>query len=154
MALALLLAACRAGGGDDFKLDGSPRHPDDEGIVTAVDHESLTLDGERTYELDRDLVSFSSIDLSTVPVLFAKDQYAQVGLDGDTAEWLGTVAKPLTTSPRRVVVVGEVASADDGTLVLEHGLVLRLAAGVDATVGTDVQISIDPDRGVVTEVEG
>lgn len=155
MALAAVLTACRGGGGPDIRLDGSPRHPDDEGLVTAVSHESVTLDGERTYDIDRDLICFSSLDLSAVPVLYTEGQYVQIGLDGDTAEWIGTIAKPLTTEPPRVVVLGEIESIEEGSLVFDDGLVLRAAPGLDASPSDgDVQVFLDPERGVVTEVQG
>ena len=154
VALVLSLASCGRGGGDDgFALDGSPRVPDDEGIVTAVDHESVTLDGERTYDVDRGLASFSAIDLSTVPLLFAEGQYVQVGTDGDRLVWLSTIAKPLAGSRPLVLLAGEVERVVDGTVELANGTVLRLdeALDVDALVG-DVQLGLDPRSKTVTEV--
>ncbi|MEN3273094.1 MAG: hypothetical protein V7636_1855, partial [Actinomycetota bacterium] len=104
VAIAALLIGCGRGGGHStVALDGTARVPDDEGIVTAVDLTSLTLDGHRTYRVEEDLVSFSNIDLQPVPLLYTKGQYVQVGADGHTARWIGTVAKPLGTKPPAVL---------------------------------------------------
>lgn len=96
--LALLAARGRGGGHSTFVLDNAARIPDDEGVVTAVDLSSITLDRQRAYRIEDDLVTFSNIDLQTVPLLFTKGQYVQVGADGDTARWIGTVARPLKTT--------------------------------------------------------
>ena len=153
--LALLLAAsCARGGGDGgFALDGSTRVPDDEGIVTAVDLESVTLDDERTYDVDRDLASFSAIDLSTVPLLFTEGQYVQVGTDGDRLVWLSALAKPLAGDRPLVVFTGEVELVADGTVEFDNGTVLRLGGDLDADelVGV-VQVGLDPRSKTVTEV--
>jgi hypothetical protein len=153
--LALLLtASCARGSGDGgFALDGSIRVPDDEGIVTAVDLESVTLDEERTYEVDRELASFSAIDLSTVPLLFTEGQYVQVGTDGDRLVWLSAFAKPLAGDRPLVVFAGEVDLVDDGAIEFDNGTVLRLAPGVDTAELTGVvHVGIDPRSNTVTEV--
>ena len=152
---AVALVGCGGGGqADPLRLDGSPRRSDSEGIVTAVDHESLTLDGERTYDVDRDLAVFSSLDLSTVPLLFTKGQYVQVGVDGDTVRWIGTIARPLATDPPVVLYQGEIRAVDERELVFETGTVLRAAADLDVTglAGQSVRASIDPATHEVTEV--
>jgi hypothetical protein len=154
VALALLLASCSRGGGDGgFALDGSTRWPDDEGIVTAVDHESVTLDDERTYDIERDLASFSAIDLRTVPILFAKDQYVQVGTDGDQVVWLSTIAKPLASDPPIVLYEGQVERVTERIVEFENGTVLRLGDGLAADdLSGAVQIALDPRSKTVMEV--
>jgi len=154
LALALL-ASCSSGGDDGprFALDGSPRVPDDEGIVTAVDLESVTLDGDRVYDVDRGLVSFSAIDLSTVPLLFTEGQYVQVGTDGDEAKWIGTIAKPLASDPPRVVYSGAVDEVADDSVTFQNGTVLRVDDAVDADdLDGRVQVWIDPRAKTITEV--
>ena len=150
----VLLGACSRGDGDEpFALDGTPRIADDEGIVTAVDLESVTLDGERTYDVDRDLRSFSALDLSTVPLLYTEGQYVQVGVDGDTLEWIGTIARPLATEPPTVIYLGEVETVDDGAITFANGTVLSLDADVDVDEDSgDVRVSIDPEAHEVIEV--
>lgn len=154
VALVLSLSSCGRGGGDDgFALDGSARVPDDEGIVTAVDHDSVTLDGERTYDVDRGLASFSAIDLSTVPLLFTEGQYVQVGTDGDRLVWLSAIAKPLAGSRPLVLLTGSVERVADGTVELENGTVLRLDVSLDAdSLDGEVQLGLDPRSKTVTEV--
>jgi len=153
--LALLAACSRGGGHASVVLDGSPRIPDDEGIVTAVDLSSVTLDGHRTYRVEDDLVTFSNIDLQTVPLLFTKGQYVQVGADGHTARWIGTVAKPLKTTPPVVIYEGTIRSVDDGRLVFANGTVLRVADGVDVDHldGKRVDVRLRPGAREVTELE-
>jgi hypothetical protein len=153
--VALLLVACSGGGGSAFALDGSPRVADDEGVVTGVSEESITLDGERTYGFDRDLVSFSSIDLSPLPLINTKHQYVQVGIDDGNVTWIGAVARPVLSDPPAVVYVGEVEGVEAGRLTFTNGTVFRLDDGVDADGlgGLRAQISLDPEEGVVTEVQ-
>lgn len=153
--VALVLAGCSSGDGDAFALDGTPRIADDEGVVTAVGSDTITLDDERTYEIDDDLVSFSSIDLSVLPLINTKRQYVQVGLDGDTVRWVGAVARPLQSDPPAVVYAGEVAAVEAGRLTFTNGTVFRLDDGVDGAGlrGRRAQISLDPEEGVVTEVQ-
>lgn len=156
MALAsvLVLGACSGGdGGEPFALDGSPRIPDDQGIVTAVDLESVTLDGERTYDVDRELRSFSALDLSTVPLLYTEGQYVQVGVDGDTLEWIGAIARPLATEPPTVIYLGEVDEVARGSVTFTNGTVLDVSDGVDVDEDSgDVKVSIDPESHEVIEV--
>lgn len=155
MALSTMLAlgACSGGGGSGFALDGSPRPADDEGIVTDVDLESVTLDGERTYVVERDLRSFSALDLSTVPLLFTKGQYVQVGVDGDTLSWIGAIAKPLALAEPVVLYTGEVEAVTEDTIVFDNGTVLQRGTNIDvAEDAGDVRVSIDPETKTVTEV--
>ena len=151
-----LLVGCSGDDAPDFALDGSLRVPDDEGIVTDVDLESVTLDDERTYDVERDLASFSAIDLSTVPLLFTEGQYVQVGVDGDTLVWIGAIARPLATDPPTVLYAGKIDAARRNTAEFANGTVLQLDASIDLTprVGDEVRVTIDPDRKVITEVLG
>ena len=151
----LALGACSGKSSPPVSLDGSPRVPDDEGVVTAVDLTSVTLDDSRTYKIDHDLVSFSSIDLSTVPLLYTEKQYVQVGLKGKAVRWIGAVARPLTTDPPSVVFEGKVKRVDGRRLVFANGTVFAVGDGVatKGLAGDRVQVGVRPDRHVVTEVE-
>ena len=150
----LVAAAC---GGDESRspvvLDGSPRVPDDEGVATDLDVEgkSLTLDGDRSYQLSDQLRSFSALDLSIQPLADAADAYVQVGLEGRTVVWLGRIAKVVPTDPPRVYYVGRfssVGSSDEGRrIVFGEGTVLNLADGVEPPEGSEgeiLQAEIDP----------
>lgn len=156
-AAVLALVGGAACGGEETEapvvLDGSPRYPDDEGVVTAldVDNRTMTLDGKRSYQVSEDLRSFSALDLSIQPLADATNAYVQVGLEGRTVVWLGRIAKVVPTDPPRVYYVGRfssVESADEGRqVVFGEGTVLQLAEGVEAPEGSDgelVQAEIDP----------
>lgn len=168
-ALGLLLAVTAFGvvacGGGETKspvvLDGSPRFPDDEGVVTALDVEglSLTLDGERSYQVSEQLRSFSALDLSIQPLAGAKDAYVQVGLDGRTVVWLGRVAKVVPTKPPRVFYVGRFARVEDSEdgrrVVFREGTVFALAEGVEPpaeAVDKVLQVEIDPAAHTVIDL--
>lgn len=156
MLVAMLLAGAACGDGETTApvvLDGTPRIPDDEGVVTALDVEglSLTLDGKRSYQVSEQLRSFSALDLSIQPLADAKDAYVQVGLDGETVVWLGRIAKVVPTKPPRAFYVGRftrIEDSDDGRrAVFGEGTVLQLSDGVEPPAeseGQVVQAEIDP----------
>ena len=140
-------------------LDGSPRLPDDEGVVTELDLEakSLTLDDERSYQVSAQVRSFSALDLSIQSLADAEGAYVQVGLDGETIVWLGRVAKVVPTDPPRVFYVGRftrIEDSEDGRrAVFGEGTVLSLADGVEAPAGSEgqvIQAEIDPAAHRVT----
>lgn len=168
-AAALLLAVTALGfvacGGGETKspvvLDGSPRLPDDEGVVTALDVEglSLTLDGKRSFQVSEQLRSFSALDLSIQPLAGAKDAYVQVGLDGRTIVWLGRVAQVVPTKPPSVFYVGRftrVEDFEDGRrVVFREGTVFTLADGVEPppeSVDQVLQAEIDPAAHTVIDL--
>ncbi|HUR48179.1 MAG TPA: hypothetical protein VMY88_01420 [Acidimicrobiales bacterium] len=155
--LLLAVAFAPACGGEDTApavvLDGSPRHADDEGVITALDVDglSLTLDDKRSYEVSEQLRSFSALDLSIQPLADAKDAYVQVGLDGRTVVWLGRIAKVVPTQPPRVFYVGRFTRIEDADglrrAVFGEGTVLALGDGVEPppdSVGAVLQVEIDP----------
>lgn len=140
-------------------LDGTPRVPDDEGVVTALDVEAktLTLDGKRSFQISEDVRSFSALDLSIQPLADAADSYVQVGLDGGTITWLGRIAKVVPTDPPRAFYVGRferVEDADGGRrIVFGEGTVFSLADGVEPppeSEGQVLQAEIDPAARRVT----
>ena len=135
------------GGGEEAAvvLDGSPRHADDEGVVTAVSRERLTLDGQRTYRVSRELQAFSTRTLEAVPLLGRSGQYVLVGVDGETVEWLASVGGVLRVPGRPAVayytgvlerVVGRRAEFADGT-------VLQMGPGIDVPEAGQVRAEID-----------
>ncbi len=138
---ALVGVGCSNDGGTDsappatfVALDGTPRPPDDAGVLTSLDEEfaSLVLDGEIVYDLSPAVQSFASIDGSTQPLLGRVGQYVQVGLEGDTVVWvagLGAVVR-LDSQPDEVVYLGRISRVRDSTLELQDGTVLELADGV------------------------
>lgn len=112
---------------------------------------SLTLDGERSYQVSEQLRSFSALDLSIQPLADAQDAYVQVGLDGRTIVWLGRIAKVVPTDPPRVFYVGRFTRVEDTDagrrIVFGEGTVLALADGVEPPPESDGQVlqaEIDP----------
>ena len=155
--LSAAVVAPGCGAGEDAKavitLDGSPRFPDDEGIVTSVSRMQLTLDGRRTYRVSKDLRSFSALDLSIIPLLHHKDQYVQVGVEGQTVVWIGRIANVVVTSTKRVFYVGELVRTEGQKLVMRDGTVLTLDKSVAAPTGTGrVQAQIDPEKHAVVQI--
>ena len=146
------LAACRGGGEPDIKLDGTPRHPDDQGVATAISREEITLDGARSYKLSPRLRSFSTFTLETTSVFTRKGQYVQIGLDGKTVEWLAGFAAVIPDPPR-VFYVGRLEEVNGRELVFADGTVLDALASVEIPApGRRVQVEIDPDRHAVRKV--
>lgn len=152
LAIGLTLAGCGGGGHDGparIVLDGRPRFPDDQGVVTQVSRTRITLAGRRTYELSPRLQSFSTVDLSTQSVFQRKGQYVQLGLDGDTAVWVAGVAAVVPGTPPRVFYIGTLQRLDGkGNAIFADGTVLRLGQGVaPAKAVGRVIVEIDPAAG-------
>ncbi len=165
LTLGLVLGAC---GDDDVaktesapfvELNGSPRTPDAEGVVTDVadDFSTLTLDGDRVYEIHKNLQSFAAGDGSIQPVIRWQGQYAQVGLDGDTVEWIGGIAAVVAVpdQPQVVYVPGVITKIDGDRLIFRSGLVLTAGAGIVAPSAPPVAVvaTIDVASKLVTALE-
>lgn len=157
LVLAVGLAAC--GGGDDakpFALDGTPRHPDDEGIATSVTLEQVTLDGERTYKLSKSLRSFSTYTLKLEPVLGREGHYVQVGLDDGEVIWLAGIALPVADADgdgTSVFYSGTLVERDGDTLIFEDGTVLSAAKDLPKLEPGKVTVRIDPRQRLVVPFE-
>jgi hypothetical protein len=148
--VALTASAC---GGDDepsIALDGSPRVPDDQGVVTEVSDEEIVLDGKRKFDVSDDLKAFSTYTLEAIPLAQRQGQYVQVGLDGDTVEWLALIGEPLED---RVYYTGEIEEIDGDQLVFADGTVLTLDSGVEAPESGRVRAVINPQKRVVIAFE-
>lgn len=171
VAIAALLALLAAGCGSDstadgstpatyVALDGSPRSPDDAGVLTGLDKgfASLVLDGDTTYDVSPDVQSFASLDGSTQPLLGRVGQYIQVGLEGHTVVWvagLGAVVR-LDGQPDHVVYLGRIVRVHGSSMELQDGTVLQLGDGVevaghpspDAPIAAVLTIDVASDRVV------
>lgn len=159
----LLLTGCGSGGGTSaktpttyVKLDGSARVPAAEGTVEALpdDLKTITLDGGRVYKVSVAVQNFSTIDGSTVPLKNRVGQYVQVGLRGDTAVWIATIADVVTTSDGPVVYyTGTLVKQIGKRLTFKDGTVLTLGSGVKVPDGAmHVVVTLDPKQHVVTSV--
>lgn len=116
-----------------------------------VDGMSLTLDGERSYQVSEQLRSFSALDLSIQPLADVDGAYVQVGVDGQTIVWVGRIARIVPSDPPRVYYVGRLARIEDSEdgrrAVFREGTVLTLGDSVEPPAGsTDqiLQVEIDP----------
>lgn len=161
-----LLGACSDDDGATattfVKLDGSPRLPDREGIVTdlADDLSSLEIDGDR-YEVSPALQSFATADGATRPLRSALDEYVHAGLRGRSVTWIASIADVVPGPDGDVVFyVGDLERIDDGRAYFDDGTVLRLAPGIDdprrgaaAEKPARVTVQIDPSRDVVVELQ-
>jgi hypothetical protein len=164
LSLALVVGAC--GGGspgratEHVPLDGSPRRPDAEGVVTNVasDFSTLELDGHR-YTVAKDLQCFATQDGSTLPLLQRVGSYVQVGLQGSTVVWLANIANVVRRAGRPDVVYysGTVFHVAVGTMIFRDGTVLRVAPSLHLPPpppkGALVTVTIDPERHVVSTGE-
>ena len=152
----VLAAGCsRDGGGGDGRLvlDGRPRVPDEEGIVTAVSRTEITLDGERTFKVSPKLQSFATQTMQAVPLLGREGQFVHIGVEGETMVWFATVAEPFPGEPPTAYYTGILEKVDAGRAYFRDGTVLRLADGVDPPVDEGfVQVEIDPSASVVRKL--
>ena len=160
--LLLGLAACGDGDGGtsaEAFLDGSPRPADAEGrlVDVADDFSTITLDGERVYEVDEDLLAFSAADGTVQPLLRWENQYVQVGLDGETVEWLGGISAvvDLPEAPVVAYFTDVLTEIDGAQAVFRSGTVLDLAEGLepptDLPAGVVATIDVEARRVVAIE---
>lgn len=157
VALLAATGACRGGDRPSFALDGSPRYPDDEGVATAVSLEQVTLDGERTYPLARNLRSFSTYTLKLEPVLGRQGHYVQVGLDQGKVVWLAGIAAvvaPTADHPEpSVYYTGTLVRRDGNRLIFQDGTVLRAVDDLPELPEARITVRIDPRIGKVVPPE-
>jgi hypothetical protein len=153
LVLVLIVAGCSGDDdGNKVVLDGSPRFPDVEGVVERISLDRITLDGGRSYDVASDLASFSTYDLVATPMLHRQGQYVQLGLDGDTAEWMAGIGVVVRAPGKEPVVYfnGSLQTVHDGRAIFRNGTVLRLAEGVKSPVDAGLlRAEIDPSRHVV-----
>ena len=169
LVLILLVALVAAGcGGDDddaaaggfVALDGTPRVADAAGVLTEVaeDFSSLTLDGDRRFDVDEELQSFAAGDGSIQPVGRYVGNYVQVGLDGagDTFQWLGSIASvvSLPDQPARAFFTGVLVDVDEDRLVFRSGTVLEADESLEIPdPPAAVVVTIDVGSRAVTSIE-
>lgn len=130
-----VLGACRGSSSDAVKLDGSPRVPDQEGIVASVDRHEITLDGKRSYALSPKLAAFSTYNRHTISVLGTKGDYVQLGVRGRTVEWLARIGPVSAGDASNPVVLyqGRLKSVKGERLDFSDGTVLRLQKDLKVT---------------------
>lgn len=161
----ILLAACgdddAAGSARAFvSLDGSPRVPDTEGVVVdvAADFSTLTMDDGSVYEIHEDLQSFAAADGSIQPVIRWKGLYAQLGLAGDTVEWIGGVASVVSVpgQPAVVYITGVIVDVGSGRVTMRSGAVFRLGDGLSLSedeLPLSTTLILDVETRAITAIE-
>ncbi|HKY76455.1 MAG TPA: hypothetical protein VJS45_09955 [Acidimicrobiia bacterium] len=145
LAGALLLAGCTTDDRDRLVLDGRPRVPDVEGVVQQISFEKITLDGDRSFGVRKDLQSFSTYDLAAVPMLQRSGQYVHLGLDGKKVAWMAMIGEVIEGPAPVVYYNGVLLRLEGDRAVFRDGTVLQLADGVTSPVGTGfVRAELDP----------
>ncbi|MFL6111976.1 MAG: hypothetical protein ACJ786_11570 [Catenulispora sp.] len=147
LATAMLGGACSHGSSKAaVVLDGRPRLANDEGVVTAVTKDRLTLDGKRTYSVDRNLQSFESTTLKVMPLLNRTGAYVQIGEDHGKVRWIASYTLVVTRpdQPPTAFHTGRVARTEAGRVVFADGSVLAVAPGVTVPeAGRQARAEID-----------
>ena len=136
------------------RLDGSPRIPDDEGVATGLDRDSITLDGARTYRVSDELRSFSTYTGELEPMLGRKSQYVQIGVRGDEMVWMAGIAEVVDVDGvPSVFYTGRFVSSSGGRFVFADGSTFEPAPGVEAP-GTErpVTVRIEVSRRQIAEI--
>ena len=146
LAGALTLAGCARSDSHRLVLDGRLRPPDAEGVVEKISFESVTLDGGRTFQVRKDLQSFSTYDLAAVPMLQRSGQYVHLGLDGKRVAWMAMIGEVVRGADSPVVYYnGVLVRLDGDRAIFRDGTVLQLADGVTSPVETGfVRAELDP----------
>ena len=140
------LAAC-SHGDDDTPRAMTARVPDVEGVVTAVDRDSIDIAGHH-YVLAEDASSVSTYTLKAVPVRLHTLVHA--GLDDDRhVQWVATIGLVSSTTPPRVRYTGTVRSVADGRVVFTDGTALRVAADLHLPAKAFVAVQIDPSTATI-----
>lgn len=152
-ALCLGAVACGQSSDAPVKLDGSPRRPDAEGVVVKASASGLTLDGKRSYEVSKKLVSFSTYNRKVVPLASTVGSYVQVGVNGDTVVWLSKIGPVATGADgkRTVQYQGDLVDVDSSDLIFKDGTVLRLGKGLTPPADPlgPTYVVLDADEHVV-----
>jgi hypothetical protein len=156
---AVVLAACGGGGAKApaLALDGSPRHPNAEGVVTEVATDHLVLDGARRFSVATDLRCFSSSTLASVPLVGRKGTYVQVGAAGSVVHWLAAYGAVVQVPGQPAVAyhVGKLVGLASGKATFADGSVLSVAPGVTAPAGaSQVRATIDVGAKRISALAG
>lgn len=137
-------------------LDTGPRVPSDEGVVTAVTFESITLEGVRTYKISKSVESFTTNEHTVTPLVHWLDRYVHVGVNKEkVALWVaGIGVVPKGGSDPRVVYAGVFSKLDaKGRAIFADGTVLKLGPGVPPPeLGKQVLVYIDPAAKQIVEL--
>ncbi len=127
-----------------------PRFPDDQGVVTQIDFETLKLDGKRSYKISPEVESFSTYNLKITPLLSWDQRYVHLGLDDDVVVWIAGIGNVLKRPAGDVVVyTGARFLRIDRkrNAIFFDGTVIKIAEGVEVPPeDTITKVTIDPAK--------
>lgn len=155
--ITLLTAACDRNESDRGNSgDKPPRFPDDQGVVTSVDLESLTIENKRSYTISREVESFSTYNQEIIPLLRWQGRYVHVGTEGDEVVWIAGIG--VVDDSREIPVVhytnGLLRRIDNKKrAIFADGTVLRLDKPLGRPpLNERMSMDIDAARHVVIGV--
>ena len=123
------------------RLDGSARFPDDEGVATALDRRSITLDGKRTYRVSDQLRSFSTYTRELEPMIGRRGQYVQIGVEDGVMVWMAGISRLVDVEGRPAAYyTGRFRGVERGRFVFTDG----------TTFAVDDDVSRPPESADVT----
>lgn len=123
------------------------RIPSDEGVVTAVSVLKITLDGKRTFAINRDVESFTASSHTVTALRAWKGRYVHVGLDsGRRIKWVAGLAIAPRGDHPTIFYTGKFGQYNGDYIVMQDGTAQRLARGVrpKLSTGDGVLVLIDP----------
>ncbi len=136
------------------RLDGTARIPDDEGVATSLDRNSITLDGKRTYTVSDDLRSFSTYTRELEPMLGRRGQYVQIGVRGREMVWMAGIARLIEVEgDPAVYYTGRFRERLESRFVFVDGTTFFAPAEVDPPgTKSEVTVRIDPRTHRIVEI--
>ena len=152
--MTLLIGACSQSEPQAAWVDGVARFPDDQGLATDVTFERIRLDDERSYEVPRDIESFSTYNGDIVPLVQLEGRYIQIGLrEGAVVEWVASIGVIQEGDPATVVYVGIVEEVEGKDVIFQDGTVLQLSGAVDdPEVGERYKVTVHVGKKQVMEL--
>lgn len=157
LTVALVVVGVACSGSEPTNYREEVRYPDDQGIVTAISFDEITLDGDRSFPISEAVDSFTTRGHDTTPLVHWQDRYVHVGLDGDgLVIWVAGIGIVVEDDDARVVLYTGVFEGidEDDNAIFQDGTVLRLAEGIDLpATGDETAITLDADRDLVTELK-
>lgn len=109
----------------------------------------MTLDGQRTYPIDREVESFSSRDHRVTPLVHWKDRYVHLGLETSRGViWIAGIGVVTDDQPPRVFYSGKFERIDNQRrAIFADGTALKVGGGLAPPAQGDlILVVFDPVR--------
>ncbi|MEO7804902.1 MAG: hypothetical protein ABIS18_11520 [Actinomycetota bacterium] len=155
--MSIFLVACqRSRPATTSILDSPTRSPNDEGVVTGVTNERITLDNKRFYKVSPKTESFIASSKQLTSIISTDHRYVQLGIKSGTVIWISTVGIVTRTDPPIARYTGTFLRKDaDGRAVFKDGTVLSVRSGVKfPDVNKKIAVTIDPSAHEIIEFPG